>query len=611
MTTPLHKLPHQGVKWCWSSTEQAAFDKLNDTLSSDNVLGYYEAGLETRLLVDAGPNGLGLVLLQRKPEGWKAVECASRSLTVVPKWSPLIDREALAIRWARERCYLYLTGSSFVFETDHQPLLPLFNNPHSRPPMRIEPWLLYLQHVDFELKYCSGSKNAADYLTRHMILLTESDTKTCNAREQVVHSIFTGTALQAISLVEVQDATTRDQELSKLTPLIQAGNRNACKADPDLMKYAQVFQELSHLEGVVTRGHQIVIPKSLQERVIDIRHEGHLGVVKAKQLLSSRVWFPGIDKLVERKVASYIPCQASINTSQWDPLKMSPTPNDPSLEASADFYGPFPIREMFFVVLDAYSEYPEVEIVSSTAAGNTFPVLERIFATHGIQEVLKRDNGPPFQGRAFHEFAMEKGFHHRKITPLWPEANGHAENLMKNLGKVARTAHSQGKDWRRELYVFVANYRATPHPSTGKSPYKLCMNRTVRTKLPIIPKVNPFAEAMQEDQEAKALMNTYADFKRRTKSHSLNVGDHTLVKLRIQNKANPRFEPVPYTILDVKGSVIAAKRTTDQKLVTLNSSFFKKLANPLMEVIQESSPVPQVKLQAPLDFDGPECIEHT
>ena len=289
---------------------------------------------------------------------------------------------------------------------------------------------------------------------------------------------------------------------------------------------------------------------------------------------------------------------------------MSPTPNDPWLEASADFCRPFPIREMFLVFLDAYSKYPEVEIVSSAAAGNTFPALERIFPTHGIQEVLKRDNGSPFQGRAFHEFAMEKGFHHRKITPLWPEANGHVENLMKNLGKVARTAHSQGKDWR-ELYVFVANYRATPHPSTGKSPYKLCMNRTVRTKLPTIPQGNPFAEAMQKDQEGKARMNTYADLKRRTKSHSLNVGDHTLVKRRIQNKARPRFEPVPYTILDVKGSVITAKRTTDQKVVTRNSSFFKKLPNPLMEVIQESSPVPQVELQTPLDFDGPESIEHT
>ena len=52
------------------------------------------------------------------------------------------------------------------------------------------------------------------------------------------------------------------------------------------MKYALVFQELSHLEGVVTCGHQIVITKSLWERVIDICHGGHLEVVETKQLLT-------------------------------------------------------------------------------------------------------------------------------------------------------------------------------------------------------------------------------------------------------------------------------------------------------------------------------------
>ena len=136
MTTPLRSLTHQGAKWRWSKTEQAAFTKLKDTLSSDTVLGSYETGQDTKLLVDAGSNGLGLVLMQKKPQGWKAVECAnlSLSLTEVEKRYPQIDREALAIRWACERCYKYLIGSSFVIETDHQPLLPLFNNPHSRPP---------------------------------------------------------------------------------------------------------------------------------------------------------------------------------------------------------------------------------------------------------------------------------------------------------------------------------------------------------------------------------------------------------------------------------------------------------------------------------------------
>ena len=87
MTTLLRDLTHQGAKWRWSQTEQAAFEKLKDTLSSDTVLGYYETGQDTKL-VDAGPNGLGLVLIPKKSQGLKAVECASRSLTELEERYP-------------------------------------------------------------------------------------------------------------------------------------------------------------------------------------------------------------------------------------------------------------------------------------------------------------------------------------------------------------------------------------------------------------------------------------------------------------------------------------------------------------------------------------------
>ena len=234
--------------------------------------------------------------------------------------------------------------------------------------MRIECWLLHLQQFDYQLKYCPGKQNAADYLSRHMLPLTESNIQTSEARKQVVHSIITDTVPHAISLTDIQAATRKDQELRKLIPLIQAGNHHACKSDPDLAKYALVFCELSYAEGVVIGGHQLVIPKSLQEHISSICHGGHLGIVKTKQHLRSRVWFPGIDKSVERKIASCIPCQASTNSSQREPLRMSPTSKGPWLQASADFCGPFPTGEMVLVTLDVYSKYPEVEIVPSTAA---------------------------------------------------------------------------------------------------------------------------------------------------------------------------------------------------------------------------------------------------
>ena len=48
------------------------------------------------------------------------------------------------------------------------------------------------------------------------------------------------------------------------------------------------------------------------------------------------------------------------------------------------------------VVVDADYKYPEVEIVSSIAANDTIPALERIFDTHGIPEVPENRQWTPF-----------------------------------------------------------------------------------------------------------------------------------------------------------------------------------------------------------------------
>ena len=103
-------------------------------------------------------------------------------------------------------------------------------------------------------------------------------------------------------------------------------------------------------------------------------------------------------------------------------------------------------------------------------------------------------------------------------------------------------------------------------------------------------------------------MKAYADQKRKVKLHNVNAGDTILVKQRRLNKASPHFEPVPYPVLDVKGSMITARRTTDQKEVTHNSSHFKKLRNPPGTTIPDTEPVPAVE-QVPLDFEGTEVCQ--
>ena len=60
----------------------------------------------------------------------------------------------------------------------------------------------------------------------------------------------------------------------------------------------------------------------------------------------------------------------------------------------------------------------------STAANAVIPKLDRIFAAYGVPEVVKTDNGPSFNEHKFAQLADYLGFVFRKVTPLWPEANG-------------------------------------------------------------------------------------------------------------------------------------------------------------------------------------------
>jgi hypothetical protein len=49
---------------------------------------------------------------------------------------------------------------------------------------------------------------------------------------------------------------------------------------------------------------------------------------------------------------------------------------------------------------------------------------------------MKTDNGPPFNGRKFSEFAETQGFKHRKVTPKRAEAIGDVEKIIQTIKKV-------------------------------------------------------------------------------------------------------------------------------------------------------------------------------
>jgi transposase InsO family protein len=159
------------------------------------------------------------------------------------------------------------------------------------------------------------------------------------------------------------------------------------------------------------------------------------------------------------------------------------------------------------VLMDEHSRMPLVAEVRTTAAEFVLPVLDDWLSTIGIPKEIKSDNGPPFNGHQFEQFASYMGFKHRKITPEWAQANGQVENFMKNLGKVVRSSIVEDSNWRQDMNKFLRSYRSTPHATTGVSPSKLLFGRDSTSRLPslacdsTIPATT--AEALQRDESSK------------------------------------------------------------------------------------------------------------
>ena len=578
ITAPLRELTKKNTRFEWKQSHQEAFEKLTKALSTAPCMSYFDKNKDTYVLVDASPFGLCAILSQKSQgsEDQKVVAYASRALTDVEKRYSQTEKEALAIVWSVEHFHLYLYGNQFTLVTDHKPLEVIYGNRNSRPSARIERWVLRLQPYTFKVVYKSGEDNPADYLSRHPT--SGSIKKQEKMTEQYVNFIVDNSVPKAMTLKEIAEETSKDRELQVLHAAIRLN-----LWDLDSVRPYRVFKEELAVgeQNVIIRGSRIVIPKSLQQKAIDIAHETHQGLSKTKALLREKIWFLGIDELVKKTIDSCLACQAVGRSAPPEPIKQAEMPKGPWETLHIDFCGPLPSGEYLLVLIDRYSRYPEVEIVRSTKAACVIPKLDKIFTVHGIPYKIVSDNGPPFNGDDFDRYMKALGIEHDPVTPYWPQANGEVERFNQPLEKMLQAAEVEGKIWRQELNRFLLQYRTTPHCTTKVAPSELLFNRKIRGKLPSIEKklvLNRHKEARENEKKSQAYHKSYADNRRNAKESNIKVGDTVLVKQKRQNKLTSRFNKTPYVVIQRKGTQVIAENNQKHR-VKRNVSHFKKFEN--------------------------------
>ena len=149
----------------WGESQERAFVKLKDILSSEPILKLPDLQKDFILQTDASNFGIGACLFQDHDGRKHPVMYASRKLLDREKNYSVGEREALAIKWGVEKFHRFLYGRHFTLESDHRPLQYL-NSSDSQSP-RLMRWSLALQPYRYTVKYIRGEDNfCADCLSR-------------------------------------------------------------------------------------------------------------------------------------------------------------------------------------------------------------------------------------------------------------------------------------------------------------------------------------------------------------------------------------------------------------------------------------------------------------
>ncbi|XP_031335480.1 uncharacterized protein K02A2.6-like [Photinus pyralis] len=569
-TQVLRELTNKRKKWEWSDAHEKAFKFLKKQLSNAQKLAYFDVNKNTHLYVDAGPIGLGAILSQEANNKTEIIAYASRTLTQVEQRYSQIEKETLAATWAIQHFHIYLYGTTFTLHTDHKPLLSILSNPQSSPSARIERLCLRTQPYQFKIVHQPGVSNPSDYLSRHPT--TDEGINKNDKIEEYVYFIAQNSMPKTMTVEEVRQKTQEDALLNKLKEALQ-NNDYKLWENPQLKPYKSIKEELTIYQGVVLRKNRILIPTSMQERVIQLAHKGHLGIVKTKQLLRTKVWFANMNEMVDKYVKSCHACQAVTPFKQRNPLETTEMASHAFGSVDVDYAGPFPNGKYAFLLIDEYSRFPIVEIIPSTNFKHLKAILDKTFAIFGIRQKLKSDNGPPFNGKELKSYLSSMHIKHHPITPYWPEANGVAERFVKTLKKSLLCAFLETHDMEAQLQEFLINYRSSPHQTTEKSPYELIFNREVNTFLPSIIQTGNSNYNPSIEHTKRETRNNKANIKRRTKPHTFTLGDKVLCKQIKHNSLTPYYDPYPWKITRITGAQIEGER--EGRKIIRNSSFFK------------------------------------
>lgn len=346
---------------------------------------------------------------------------------------------------------------------------------------------------------------------------------------------------------------------------------NAQQRDPDLQtiktskvvdtrtEYSKHVDNIYESKGILMYQEQFIIPKGLRVYVMDAAHTGHPGKNVMSKSISRYLWWPELNKDVEKYVKSCVSCTLMRRPEHPEPITSTIIPSEPWKRIAIDFFSaPLDIKSKILVIKDYYSRYLITKLVSSENAKETTEALDTVFNIFGKPKSIKSDNGSPFQSASFKSWCKEKGIDHITSTPLSPRQNGLVERAMQGIKKALTAAKIENRNLTKALNEYVDAYNSWPHAVTLTPPSDLMFARAFRGNFPIAEQaeiIDATQEDIQErDRSSKLKSKLYQDRIMQAKASVINVNDEVYILKKGETKLSPRFGDSKLKVLAKNGS---------------------------------------------------------
>ena len=268
---PSNKLTSKNDPFQWDDSCETVFSVLKQKLLSKPVLSFPKLGDRFIVEVDASNHAVGGVLSQVGNDNcFHPVAYFSTALQPSQK---NFFSTAFALVCAVRHWHVYLAGTTFTLNSDHNPLTHL--REQKDPRVKFARWLAELEEFDHSVQYIPGKFNIkADALLRN---IAASDIQPPTEFEENIYALFGN---KGAFRVELKEEQSKGPLISEATKCVLNGE----KISRGKLKRVQL--QLRVCDGVLTKSGRPIIPPSLWKLIVTEYHNiAHLGTDKVYALL--------------------------------------------------------------------------------------------------------------------------------------------------------------------------------------------------------------------------------------------------------------------------------------------------------------------------------------